>query len=67
MREENFLADENRRVLNQKIANAKSDSIAIVAQRFTGSMAQGTVRILPGAEPIVREQRVPGKAVAVQR
>lgn len=58
VREENFLAIENKRVLNQKIANAKSESIAIVAQKFTGSIEQGTVRVLPGAKPIVRKQRV---------
>lgn len=58
VREEDFLAIENKRVLNQNIADAKSESIAIVAHKFTGSMAQGTVRVLPGAKPIVRKQRV---------
>jgi len=57
-RGENFLAIENKPVLNQKIADAKSESIAIVAQKFNGSMAHGAVRVLPGAKPIVRKQRV---------
>lgn len=54
---ENFVATKNKREINQKIAELKSDSIAVVAQNFARSMAQGTVRVLPGT-PIVRKQRV---------
>lgn len=53
------MATENKREFNQKIADVKTESIAVVAQKMAQSMARGTVRVLPGT-PIVRQQRVTG-------
>lgn len=44
--------------LDTPVANLMTDSLNVVVKNFEESLAKGTVRVIPGASPIVRPQRV---------
>ena len=44
--------------LDTRVANLMTNSLKVVVKNFEETLAKGTVRVLPGAQPIVRPQRV---------
>ena len=44
--------------LDPRVANLMTDSLKVVVKNFEESLVEGTARAIPGAQPIVRPQRV---------
>lgn len=56
--QENFMATKNNCKFDQKIADEKTKSVAVVLAKFVPSMDNRPVRKLVDVQPIVRQQRV---------